>query len=418
MKKFNLILLGFICSVVSYSQTVATFENLTLSPDSYWDGSDLTGGFAGGNAYFVNDYDTTYFAWSGFTYSNRTDDTTAGWGNQYSAITGSGYANSANYVVADEYGNAKVRLTGAATGKLVKGFYVTNNAYAYYSMRDGDAFSKQFGGPNGTDEDWFKLTAKGWLNGVEKTEQAEFYLADFRSADSTQDYIVNDWRWFNLQPLGNVDSIQFYLSSSDTGQFGMNTPAYFCVDNFTTADELNVAPVTANDAAVTNYNTTVLVDVLANDMDVTATPLTVTLVDSGLIAGSAAWIDTNNMLNYTPASGIVATDTLSYQVCDDAGLCATAKVAIQVTGITGIDALTADMINVFPNPFSNNITINGSNAFVAIQLLDLNGRLVSNITTQANVSSTTINAANVSAGTYLLKVVTADTISYKKIVKQ
>ncbi|MEZ4953573.1 MAG: DUF4465 domain-containing protein [Saprospiraceae bacterium] len=32
--------------------------------------------------------------------------------------------------------------------------------------------------------------------------------------------------------LGHVDSL-FTLSSSDAGVFGMNTPAYFCLDNLT-----------------------------------------------------------------------------------------------------------------------------------------------------------------------------------------
>jgi len=36
--------------------------------------------------------------------------------------------------------------------------------------------------------------------------------------------------------LGNVDSLQLSLSSTDTGAFGMNTPAYFCVDNIETKD--------------------------------------------------------------------------------------------------------------------------------------------------------------------------------------
>jgi len=48
-----------------------------------------------------------------------------------------------------------------------------------------------------------------------------------------------------------VDSLLFTLSSSDVGQFGMNTPAYFCVDNvilnqiFTAAKELQT-PISMN----------------------------------------------------------------------------------------------------------------------------------------------------------------------------
>ena len=53
----------------------------------------------------------------------------------------------------------------------------------------------------------------------------------------------------NLLSLGHVDSLQFSLSSSDTGGFGMNTPAYFCMDNFTTNESLDQVPAIKQFAA-------------------------------------------------------------------------------------------------------------------------------------------------------------------------
>src|SRR4051812_4066562 len=117
MKKFNILFCAVLIASQVFSQTVSTFENLTLAPDTFWDGSDLTGGFGSGNAYFANDYNTSFFSWSGFTYSNMKDSTTPGYGNQYSAVTASGYSSSDNYAIADDYGNAKVKLTGNAAGK-------------------------------------------------------------------------------------------------------------------------------------------------------------------------------------------------------------------------------------------------------------------------------------------------------------
>lgn len=63
-----------------------------------------------------------------------------------------------------------------------------------------------------------------------------FYLADFRSANNAQDYIVNNWQWVDLSVLGNTDSLIFTLYSSDIGTFGINTPLFYCIDNLTTAD--------------------------------------------------------------------------------------------------------------------------------------------------------------------------------------
>ncbi len=105
------------------------------------------------------------------------------------------------------------------------GMYVTNNCYAYYSMSQGDAYAKKFG-----DGDWFKLTAHGVrADGTETT--ADFYLADFRETGSKG--IVSDWQYFDLTGLGNVLLIYFTMDSSDSGAWGMNTPAYFAIDKFT-----------------------------------------------------------------------------------------------------------------------------------------------------------------------------------------
>ncbi|MES2620149.1 MAG: DUF4465 domain-containing protein, partial [Bacteroidota bacterium] len=238
MKKFNILLCAIFFATQIFSQTISDFENLPLATDTFWNGVDLSGAFNSGKAAFVNDYGGGY--WSGFSYSNKKDSTTIGVGNQYSAITAAGYSGSDYYAIANTYGDAKIRLTGDASGKTVKGFYLTNATYAYLSMKNGDAFAKKFGGATGTDPDWFRLTVTGLSNGTLKINSVQFYLADFRSPDSTQDYIVRDWHWVDLQPLGNVDSLIFSLESTDTaGGFGMNNPAYFAIDNFTTAENIS-----------------------------------------------------------------------------------------------------------------------------------------------------------------------------------
>jgi hypothetical protein len=96
-------------------------------------------------------------------------------------------------------------------------------------MRDGDAFAKKFGGTSGNDADFFKLELQGFRGG-NLTNKFDFYLADFRAANAADDYIVENWTRVNLASLGTVDSLKFALTSSDVGQFGMNTPAYFAMD--------------------------------------------------------------------------------------------------------------------------------------------------------------------------------------------
>ncbi len=214
----------------------ATFDDLSLAANSYWNGSDGSGGFTSGGVHFNNNYNAAYGSWDGFAYSNMTDTTTPGYGNQYSAITGGGAGGSANYGVSYMGYSTPPTITFAGITDI-SGMYVTNTTYAYLSMRDSDSFAKKFGGDDGSDPDWFKLSTWGIRADGSLTSPVDFYLADFRFTDNSQDYIVNDWTWVDLSGLGNVVGLQFSLSSTDNGAYGMNTPAYFALD------DLNGAPV-------------------------------------------------------------------------------------------------------------------------------------------------------------------------------
>jgi hypothetical protein len=234
-KTLILFLLIQILTKAGFSQTVSNFENNVLSSNTYWNGSDLSGGFSSGNAFFVNRFDTAYGgSWSGFVYSDMADDSTAGISNQYSAITGKGVNNSINYGLF-YYSTytlpSRLKLFSRDT---VLGFYITNSTWAALSMLNGDVFSKKFGGSSGNDPDWFKLSVTGYVNGNSINDTVDYFLADYRFINNSQDYILNSWAWVNLTSLGMVDSLEFKLSSSDTGAYGMNTPAYFCIDNFIT----------------------------------------------------------------------------------------------------------------------------------------------------------------------------------------
>ena len=119
------------------------------------------------------------------------------------------------------------------SGWHVEGAWFTNTTWAALSMRDGDGFADPF-----TTDDWFKLT----IYGVDAEETIldnylDFYLADFRSSDSAEHYILDEWEWVDLSSLSGARSLFFNLSSSDVGEWGMNTPAYFAIDNITLVPE-------------------------------------------------------------------------------------------------------------------------------------------------------------------------------------
>lgn len=415
MKKFNLMVLSLLTVLFTQAQTVSTFENITLAPDSYWNGSDLSGGFVSGNARFNNYYDTTFFYWGGFSLSNTTDDTTAGYANEFSAYAASGVYNSANYATVYVGSDSRIALLGNAKGKPVNGFFVTNTTLAALSMKNGDQFAKKFGGPTGTDPDWFRLTAKGMLGGAVVPNSVDFYLADYRSADSTEDYIVKDWTWFNLLPLGSVDSVFFELASSDTGAFGMNTPAYFAMDNFVTNENgINLYPVANDDYAALIYTDDTIINVLANDNDATSLPLSV-VINGNLIGGAVIEVTANNEIHYRPAQGIVATDEVSYSVCDGAGACTQATLFVQIISPTGINEAVEIEASVFPNPFNTQLNVVTTEAIKEVQVFDLTGKQVAQQYADSNRAA--LNTGNIPSGIYAVKVLTANGSAVVRVAK-
>ncbi len=254
MKKINTIILIFSIFIgnLSAQQNVADFENLSLEPESYWDGSDLSGNslaskyyteFSSGDITLNNTWITDWGGyWAGdWLYSNSQDDTTSDYTNLHSCIDGMGANNSANYVIG---GNKSFMKINTSSNDSLVGFYITNTTYAHNSMRDGDSFAKVFGdtlnatGENDSTngEDFFKLTIYSIENGMEQ-DSVSFMLADFTSEEDSNDYIVDEWKFVDLSSFGIVDSIMFSLSSSDVNDNGiMNTPAYFALDDVKIGD--------------------------------------------------------------------------------------------------------------------------------------------------------------------------------------
>ncbi len=217
--------------VISGAYSIAGFEEISLEPESAWNGSDLSGQFISGQATFINSYNADWMSWSGWACSDYTDNVTPGYMNQYSAFSPVRLdsVNGKNYGVSYAGYTSEIILSDSIS-RPVKGFFVTNATYSALSMLNGDPYAKKFGGDEGTDEDWFKLTVGG-ISSAGDTTKVDFMLADYRFEDNNMDYVISTWQWVDLTPLGDVYKLIFNLHSTDIGDFGMNTPAYFCMDN-------------------------------------------------------------------------------------------------------------------------------------------------------------------------------------------
>ena len=114
------------------------------------------------------------------------------------------------------------------------GVYVCNHPWPYYGCVHGDGFGRAF-----EEGDYFELIAHGVdADGNETTTSIN--LVEFTNGELKA---LNDWTFFDLSSLGEVESVYFTLNSTDSGAYGMNTAAYFCMDKFQAEVE---APVIEN----------------------------------------------------------------------------------------------------------------------------------------------------------------------------
>lgn len=234
MKK---ILLGLttllVLNINTKAQFFSDFEDLSLPLDSFENGKHLNGSFVSGYLQFMNQYTDWgggFESSNGFSYSTMRDSITAGYTNAYSSRAATGYNSNTYAVFYDSYVATAIKPSSSSSFQPL-GFYLNNNTYAYMAMRDGDSFSKKFGGSTGDDPDYFYVNIYNFQNGA-IADTITFYLADYRFSNNSQDYIVKDWTYVDLTSFGSTDSIAFGFASSDTGSWGINTPLYFCMDKF------------------------------------------------------------------------------------------------------------------------------------------------------------------------------------------
>ena len=247
MKKSFLLFFSLSALTVSAQQHVYDFEDLTIPANSF---VNVTGQKFGNE--LVSIYGPAKDYGSGIGYSNKTDMTTAGYTNPGSAYNTNTSAPSSNFGMV--YGNG-AKITFAKPMRL-QSIDLTNNTYAYLSMKNGDSFAKKFGGANGTDADSFAVVIKAYDAAEKLIDSVSFNLADFTSSVSSDDFIVEKWTTVSLSSLkDSVSSIKFYFASTDVGQYGMNTPAYVAIDNVTFSEYVPTADgllVSSSDLSVQN----------------------------------------------------------------------------------------------------------------------------------------------------------------------
>ena len=225
MKQFKLILLAVAAMLATAcdddpepvpTETV-TFSNVMLLNDGYQSKQSYTEG----PWYFINNQDE--YSWHGFAFSTLNDTKTPGVENEFSLFSQS---KPSTFAIAyyQAYLNTPVtfRINDGQVRKL-QSIEVCNTTFTALAIRDGSNFSRKF-----TSGDWYKVIFKGYDVYNQASGVVEFYAADFRNGKS---YICSEWTKVNLSSLGAVSKIEITMDSSDTGEWGINTPCYIGLDN-------------------------------------------------------------------------------------------------------------------------------------------------------------------------------------------
>lgn len=404
-KLFTVSLLSFGC-IATQAQTISTFDDVTL-PGA--DTTFLETKFPVNGVYTLESGNATFYGnvswstlWGNFNCSNGTDTVNTAYDATAASITGSGYGSSANYGIAfvptDFMGPVPsksipvgLKLKNAAVGKNVAGVYYSNAVFTYRYIADT---ANHFA----ANHFYMKLLMRGYLNGIKSTDSVMVTLADFTNTNTV---LVNKWEWANLSALGNVDSVTFDLVSNDTaGGFGINTPAYFAIDNFTTLDgicpkAINIAATSLNENSatiswisnvgngnfMTNYEAAI-------DQSATLAPnATATLVTNNSYSKSSLTPNTNYIAHIRaacPDGGFSDWDTASFKT-------------LPLTGIsnTNINALG---VTLSPNPAKDFINLQAGIP-VNASIYNLEGRLMQRV---ENVKQ--IDIRNLATGTYVIHV--------------
>lgn len=260
MKKILLAMALCVCGAVSAEEIVLDLANpngpIEYDENGVWTNVYKDYYMISSQAFVFSHGITSASSFYGFVPSKSTTITaSAGMDDQFGCMAKGGYAGEGTpFLVSywDSYTEKEQEIHSCeaftSESYYAVGCYVCNSPYVYYTIQQGNAYSKKF-----EQGDWFKLVAHGLDEFGSETGTVEYYLADYRSQNADEWKLNNSWEWLDLSSLGRVLTVYFTLESSDSGQWGMNTPAYFCLDKLTVSDQKPSSVEEATVAAVKAY---------------------------------------------------------------------------------------------------------------------------------------------------------------------
>jgi large repetitive protein len=184
-----------------------------------------------------------------------------------------------------------------------------------------------------------------------------------------------------------IDSGGFILYTPNANFNGTDVITYTISDGaggFSTATiavtviSVNDPPVAVPDAATTNEETPVTVNVLGNDRDVEGDPLTVTAASA---PNGTVTINPDGTLRYVPNANFFGNDVITYTISDGRGGFATSTVTMTVINTNDLPIAVNDVATTLEDtPVSLNVLVNDSdpdgNPLTVVRATAPNGTVV------------------------------------------
>lgn len=186
-----------------------------------------------GKFMFEHNAIVAYDSWGGFTISKNAADTL----NQFACAAKGGVKGVGSPFIVAYYQAYLGALTLTFDNFYYpKEIYVCQDMVTLLSLQNGDSYAKKF-----TAKDTLALHISGLDENYANTDTVTYYLA--------VDSVFNQaWTKIDLSSIGYCYALEFSMTSTDTGAYGMNTPAYFALDALTISSESTTTAIQQTDA--------------------------------------------------------------------------------------------------------------------------------------------------------------------------
>lgn len=387
------------------AQQVVTFEELNLSPNSYWNGSDNSGNFISKYLKFYNNYNDSYQSWMGWAYSNTTDTITNAYSNMYSAAGFKGNGESENYAIAymgfDWAANydpipSVIKIDKQQAPTTIHGAFLCLSTWQSKYIDDNNLFENN--------NYWAKIEITAIETNNNQSQTKEFIIADYRFTNESN-YKMNTWTYIDLSWIGAADSLNFILKTNDSGDYGPNFPSYICIDDIGASVPNTISPL------VTEVKTDYYIN-LGDSVELLA------LVKGGIQPYKYTWSNSESLIANNLRSVIArptATTTYQLTIEDAIGRNSIHNITVHIDNTKLSENIINAEINTYIDNAGNLIIENFSNIKLKhIKLYDINAKEIfsSNIENKTAKFST----ANLKQGLYFISLISDTEKITKKII--